>query len=1314
MAAHTHTHRRLIVLVAASAAIALAALAADQPRAQASHPPSVGIEQHWDLLAETLDGAALATTIDIERGVLPGGTSVLDPAPSATFEVVGRHAGGGSNTTWTVDLKAGGSTLASVTFDETDSALVRKSVAFDWPATDLELDRIVATRGAGAGTFDLRRAYISLRQTGTPAATQARIPMAAKQLNPTNTTATIAAAPAFYRHVADDFDPAPTIRLRATGAATTGVQPHVRLATATGQAVSGSELEFTSNTITSKTTPALSLTDGTDYVVQVWIVELPSGRSAEANQAGLYNVDLIVEQSTTDAHGIGCTPGYYTGITALTELDQHGEPLGAFFGAPMISAPGTEAYWHYAAKRLTGAGAASVGVDLHDLDNQVTQAAVAIDGSAFTVKRNPLDKPPIADADLESVAQVNEGATGTASMSRLRVATCLHDLVGPAINDLSLSGSIFSPGTDGVKDTVSFSASITDDDDNPADDDATPWLGSYPIAYEFQVRDGATVLRTLDGTLSEAGSTGELIFDGTDDDGDPIADGTYDVVLTATDAAANLVTSAAQQLIIDTAVPGVANLGASPDAFSPDGDTSIDDTTIGASLTDDNGPFTWTLSIRDGAGGEVASFADAAPSQVSVLWDGSADAGGTVPDGTYDLVLGATDAAGNTATEAVGGLLVDTQDPVISGFVVADGAISPNGDAHRDATGIGASVSDDDALAADPVLAIVQGASTVRTFATAGATLDEVWDGTDDAAQVVAEGSYAARVSAADVAGNAVSASLPVIVDLSGPEIEALQASLAAFSPNGDGTADLTQIDGWLSDDSPPIQWTLTIRDQTQAIVRTEEGTGDIDLAWDGTDDLGQPLADGTYQVQASATDAQLLTTLTGIIEIVIDTTGPVMEGLGADNPAFSPDGDLVKDVTTITTTLSDPAGIDVWYLDITDSQGSWIAGHADSNPSVTKVWDGKTNQGQVVADGDYTATLSATDRLGNTATGIVNLVVDTLDPQIDSLDATPEVFAPGGSPAEATIDAQITEHGPFDDWLIEVVDGAEVLRSFSGTDPDAIGASWDGDDDAAQPVAEGTYDAVLTVTDAAGNTAADLVQVALDRSPPVVASIDATNPYFSPATTSPKADTTIDAVIDEAFEGTSWSLTITDGGGQAMHTATGQGLAPQVVWDGTEADGITIAPDGDYTATLSVVDGQGLTGGATTTVTIDRAAPAIGGLAASASVFSPGADGIADEVTISAEATDEHAGLTHQVVFTDAAETAVRTIGGTGGSVVIDWDGRADRDRCGRQRGDRPGRWVGRGHHRAHDRGPGRERGGVQPRRQRHQGRHHGVGELE
>lgn len=96
-----------------------------------------------------------------------------------------------------------------------------------------------------------------------------------------------------------------------------------------------------------------------------------------------------------------------------------------------------------------------------------------------------------------------------------------------------------------------------------------------------------------------------------------------------------------------------------------------------------------------------------------------------------------------------------------------------------------------------------------------------------------------------------------------------------AFSPNGDGVADLVQI---TVAPSSPAAIVADVANAGGAVVRTSltPSADSLDaFSWDGLDDAGSTVLDGAYTVTASATDPATGLSVTGSAPVVVDTLAP-------------------------------------------------------------------------------------------------------------------------------------------------------------------------------------------------------------------------------------------------------------------------------------------------------------------------------------------------------------------------------------------------------------------------------------------------------
>ena len=95
------------------------------------------------------------------------------------------------------------------------------------------------------------------------------------------------------------------------------------------------------------------------------------------------------------------------------------------------------------------------------------------------------------------------------------------------------------------------------------------------------------------------------------------------------------------------------------------------------------------------------------------------------------------------------------------------------------------------------------------------------------------------------------------------------------MSPTGDHSVTTFDLKAYTRDE--PAQWTLDIIDKHNELVRRFGGKGGppAHVLWDGTDEAGMPLPDGTYRYQLVVLDAEGVQVDAKEREVTISTGGP-------------------------------------------------------------------------------------------------------------------------------------------------------------------------------------------------------------------------------------------------------------------------------------------------------------------------------------------------------------------------------------------------------------------------------------------------------
>ncbi len=203
-----------------------------------------------------------------------------------------------------------------------------------------------------------------------------------------------------------------------------------------------------------------------------------------------------------------------------------------------------------------------------------------------------------------------------------------RDSTAPRVLAVDRGAGLVSPNDDGLADDLTIQASLSETSD-----------------WQIRIRDteGST-LHQATGTGSSASLSWDALVAGS-----PVPDGTYTYLIDATDAWANTATSVSGSIRVDTAAPSLSVVSPAADVvttFSPNGDGVRDSAAFSGTVTEAG---TITVRVRNAADTTVRSFTvSTAAGNAAVTWNGKAQDGTVVPDGTYDVRLTPRDAAGNT------------------------------------------------------------------------------------------------------------------------------------------------------------------------------------------------------------------------------------------------------------------------------------------------------------------------------------------------------------------------------------------------------------------------------------------------------------------------------------------------------------------------------------------------------------------------------------------------------------------------------------------------------------------------------------------
>jgi len=504
--------------------------------------------------------------------------------------------------------------------------------------------------------------------------------------------------------------------------------------------------------------------------------------------------------------------------------------------------------------------------------------------------------------------------------------------------------------------------------------------GSNELSWSGEIRQRGVSTGTPVRVFRFSGTPPERIeWDGLTTTGALAPDGFYTYGLLSVDSAGNTGRSNMVEFEIDTRDTPVY-ISTEYRAFSPNGDGVKDTINLIPQIQEKDGILSWKIEITAaGTSSSVRTFEgrDSAPAQMS--WNGRNNAGTAVPDGTYTARLDLEYRSGNRPFSVSTPFVLDTVPPQ-GDLSVPYNVFAPNGNGNRETLPIQASTRGDDEWSL-----VVSGrdASPVRTWNWTGSprVTPVVWDGKDEAGNIVANGNYNITLSATDEAGNSTRRTVNNIeVDATVPRIF-LTASSQAIAPRANQTEAMrfniiSNISGGIN------SWKLELRDENNNVVKTfpqtAGGSGTLPsvVPWNGTDDNGR-IREGQFTPSLAVSYTKGDEVNVSAPPVTVDVSGPVL-GLYFEPENFSPDNDGVDDELFIFLSARDISPIADWSLEIHETEGTGqlfyrVGGRG--SPSERIIWDGRSNRGELVQSAsDYEFTYTASDTLGNssTITGII------------------------------------------------------------------------------------------------------------------------------------------------------------------------------------------------------------------------------------------------------------------------------------------------------------------------------------------------------
>ena len=656
------------------------------------------------------------------------------------------------------------------------------------------------------------------------------------------------------------------------------------------------------------------------------------------------------------------------------------------------------------------------------------------------------------------------------------VSNIIYDAIPRSVN-LSIQGSPFSPNNDNVKDIISVFPSVQNTS------------GLMRTKIEILDKTGK-IYRTieLDKEKFINNEISSIEYDGKDDKGYFLFDGEYQLAFSAIFNNGQE-PKMSRNIIIDNLAPR-ASLYAESDVLSPDGDGNKDTITFVQTASSEK---LWNASVVDQYGNSVKtwSFGGIPPEQIS--WNGIDDKGNLATDGFYYYVLSATDSAGNIGEyKTENGFELDTQKTEII-LKTNDIAFSPNGDGVKDVIEFTPIIKNTSGIDRYSLSVLDSTGNVVRMwYDTKNLPASFKWNGLSDEGERCPDGNYSAILQTISKNGSEALASTQSFeLDTVYPKIDSLSLPYLTFSPNEDGKKDILKVE---LETSLEDLWQGSIKSNKNDVVKNLAWQGKAtSFDWDGSDEEGNLVKDGTYQFDISCTDKAGNKVAKKIENIVLDTR-VTKAYFTADLDAFSPNGDGTKDLQKLSINATPKDGIETWKVSILDGSGkiaaSWSTKDSKDLPSVIN-WDGKVNQegysikisditvpvpvGAVV-EGNFVAQLNLEYVKGDSVSVTTSSFVCSITPPSLTVQTAPKYFSPDNDGLDDDLYIKLKGESsvPLASWSFEIKNpqGSGSFWKRSGTSTITERLIWDGYSNSGELVQSATdYPYVFTATDTLGMT---------------------------------------------------------------------------------------------------------------------------------------------------------------------------------------------------------------------------------------------------
>ncbi len=446
-----------------------------------------------------------------------------------------------------------------------------------------------------------------------------------------------------------------------------------------------------------------------------------------------------------------------------------------------------------------------------------------------------------------------------------------------------------------------------------------------------------------------------------------------------------------------------------------------------------------------------------------------------------------------------------------------------------------------------------------------------------------------------------------------------IATSLFAFSPNSDGIQDqieirFIEIPGALE---PPADYLVRVESDKGVVrtiradqrwIRPRRSIGNLflpfaqtvrplsfpeSILWDGRDDTGKWLADGTYRISVTAFVQGGQPMVSNIVTVELSTRKPVLT-LSADVrfvtravAAAGKPADSIQGEFAINQTAQADQGT-IFTGRIINASGDVIEERTWQGALSQKItWNGRTSKGELAAWGCYSYVLEARTPSGNVSRETLSgLVVGRFVPQIDI--QPDEAFSPNGDGQKDKIQFLViflnqALRSNIKSFRLQILTTEKGDLLYESAPQKVLPGVlvWDGKTSQGSFVKDGIYDAKLVVETTQGNIESALRSFRVGTAPPAV-SLSSSAASFTPDGRGEEEPIVFHVASPDTRNLESWAVRVLCAPNTAGHfqklirTWQGQTLPEEIVWNGLSDTGEPIESLENFVIQLEARDRSG------------------------------------------------------------------------------------------------------------------------------------------